>query len=104
MTSIALEDHLLEEFNKFADLESVITADKGSKQDVKARSGKAKTAFNVLAKIWRKKENISLKTKPKILNSSVKSVLLHRSKTWKDTKTIINTLQTFLNYCLSCIL
>lgn len=65
MTSIALEDHLLEEFNKFADLESVIIVDKGSEQDVKARSGKAKTAFNVLAKIWKKKTTSLSRPSPK---------------------------------------
>lgn len=84
MTSIALEDHLLVEFNKFVDLESMVTADKGSEQYTEARSGKVRTAFNILAKIW-KKENISLKNKPKIFNFIVKSVLLRRSKT-QDTK------------------
>lgn len=41
---------------------------------------------------------------PKIFNSNVKSILLYGSETWKNTTTIINKLQTFMNHCLRRIL
>lgn len=52
MSSITLKGHILEEVNKFAYLGSVIAVGGGSQEDVKARKGKANTAFNILAKIW----------------------------------------------------
>lgn len=55
MSSTTLKGHILEEVIKFAYLGSVIAVGGGSQEDVKARKGKANTAFNILAKIWGKK-------------------------------------------------
>jgi hypothetical protein len=60
------------------------------------RLGKARIAFNTLNNI----KNISLKTKLKIFNSNVKSILLYGSETWRTTTNILNKLQTFTNHCL----
>src|SRR4029434_4171312 len=68
-----------------------------------ARIGKARTAFNILNKIWKSK-NISLKTKLQIFNSNIKTVLLYGSETWRTTTNISNKLQTFINHCLRRIL
>ena len=38
-----------------------------------------------------------MKTKMRIFNASVKSVLLYGSETWKSTKGIVNSLQAFVN-------
>lgn len=93
----------LEEVDQFTYLGSVIAVDGGTEEDVKARIGKARTAFNILNKIWKTK-NISLNTKLKIFNSNVKTVLLYGSETWRTTKHITNKLQTFTNHCLRRIL
>ena len=77
--------------------------DGGTEEDVQARIGKARTAFNMLNNIWKMK-NLSLKTKLQIFNSNVKSTLLYGSETWKITTTILTKLQTFINRCLRRLL
>ena len=49
-------------------------------------------------------KNISLKTKLRIFETNVKSVLLYGSETWKQTKKNENDLQVFVNKCLRQIL
>jgi hypothetical protein len=51
----------------------------GSTEDV--RLSKANRAFNQLQKVW-KSSDISLRTKLRIFNSNVKSVLLYGHETW----------------------
>nr|KAG5696758.1 hypothetical protein BaRGS_013567 [Batillaria attramentaria] len=43
---------------------------------------------------------ISTRTKLRIFNSNVKSVLLYGCETWRTTKTVQQKIQTFLNTCL----
>lgn len=100
---ITIGDQTLEDVDKFTYLGSVIAVDGGTEDDVKTRIGKARTAFNILNKIWKSK-NISLKTKLQIFNSNVKTVLLYGSETWRTTTNITNKLQTFINHCLRRIL
>ena len=50
----------------------------------------------MLSKIWKSKL-IKLKTKMRIFNSSVKSVLLYSSETWRITKHTVNKIHTFVN-------
>ena len=64
---------------------------------------KARVAFLMLSKIWKSKL-IKLKTKMRIFNSSVKSVLLYSSETWRITKHTVNKIQTFVNRCLRRIM
>ena len=71
-------------------------------RDVTARIGKARAAFVMLKNIWLSKE-IRTRTKLRIFNSNVKSVLLYRCKTWRTTKTMLLKIQTFFNTCLQCI-
>lgn len=95
MNPITVEVQPLEEVDKFTYLGSVIAVDGGTEEDIQLRIGKARTAFNILNKIWKSK-NIPLKTK--IFNSNVKAALLYRSETWKTTTNIINKLQTFTHH------
>ena len=73
--------------DSFTYLGSIITIDRVMEEDVKARIGKARTAFNILNNIWK-----TLKTKLKFFNSNVKSILLYRYKTWIITTNILNKL------------
>ena len=63
------------------------------------RINKARRAFNTLRPIWRSTA-LSLRKKIRIFNTSVKSVLLYSSETWRVTKTNTHKLQTFTNRCL----
>nr|KAG5686925.1 hypothetical protein BaRGS_020734 [Batillaria attramentaria] len=53
----------------------------------------------MLKNIWTSKV-VSIRTKLRIFNSNVKSVLLYGCETWRTTKTMQQKIQTFLNTCL----
>ena len=94
---------VLEQVSAFTCLGSLITTTGGTEEDVEARCRKAQVAFSILRPIWRS-NFISLRTKIRIFNSNVKSVLLYGSETWRLTKKIITQLQTFTNRRLRYIL
>ena len=81
----------------------VIDIKGGVTADIKARIGKARQSFGRLKPVWRA-SNLTKKTKLRIFNSNVKSVLLYGSETWCLTKVNENRLQTFINKCLRYIL
>ena len=60
-------------------------------------------AFLLLRPVWRSKE-ISLRTKLRIFNTNVKSVLMYGAETWRVTKKISAKIQAFTNRCLRNIL
>ncbi len=78
----------MKQTNNFTNLGSVISSEDGSKADVKSRIDKA---FNSLQNIWINKR-LALKTKIKLCNSNVKSVLLYRAECWRSVETEINHL------------
>ena len=53
----------------------------------------------MLKNVWASKQ-IRLKTKIRIFNSNVKSVLLYGCETWRTTKKMLLRIQTFFNNCL----
>ena len=93
----------LEETDCFTYLGSKINKTGGTEEDTKARIQKARVAFLILSNTWKSKL-IKLKTKMRIFNSSVKSVLLHSSVTWRINKQTVNKIQTFVNRCLRRIM
>ena len=100
---ILLEGTPLEEVDVFCYLGSMTDGKGGTEADIKARIGKARAAFTQLGKVWRARK-ISRKTKLRLFNACVKSVLLYGCETWKATNGVIKKLQTFLNRCLRTIL
>ena len=74
----------------FVYLGSKISQTGDTDEDIKARLKKA--------------NSISTKTKLRIFNSNVKSVLLYRSEIWKAIYTNTTKIQTFVNGCLRQIL
>ena len=52
-----------------------------------------------MGSIW-KATNISLKTKVRLFNSNVKTILLFGAETWKLLKGLLYKLQVFINNCL----
>ena len=93
----------IEDVTSFTYLGSFINITGGTYEDVLARIGKARSAFNTLASIRRSRE-ITTTTKLRIFNSNVKSVLLYGSETWRMTQKTVSKLQTFINKCLRRIL
>ena len=102
-TNITINQTLVEEVEKFTYLGSVVTPDGGAFKDVETRITKANYTFRTLINIWRS-TTISTKTKLKIFNSNIKSVLLYGAETWLTNKQLIQKLQTFINKCLRRIL
>ena len=93
----------LEEVDSFTYLGSIVDKQGGTEADIKARIAKARTAFKQLTTVW-KASNVSLRTKLRLFNSNVKSVLLYGCETWTTTKTAVKKVQTFINRCLRSIL
>jgi len=85
---INIEGEPPEHVEEFTFLGSVISTDNSAQKDIKARLNKARCAFSRLKNIWKSKQ-YSLKTKVRIYNSSVKSVLLYRSECWRIVKSDI---------------
>ena len=87
----------------FVYLGSKISQTEGTDENIKARLKKARQAFAVLRPVWRA-NSISTKTKLRIFNFNVKSVLLYGSETWRANNTNTTKMQTFVNGCLRQIL
>ena len=75
----------------------------GTDAEVKTRIGKARSAYNILKKVWNSRE-LGTSTKIRLFNSNVKSVLLHGAESWQTTKASMKKIQTFINQCLRRIL
>ena len=101
--NIKLDGEAIDEVEDFTYLGSYISKDGGFNRDILARIGKARTAFAILRPVWRSKV-ISRKTKLRIFNTIVKSVLLHGSETWRATNETSRKLQSFVNRCLMSIM
>ncbi|VDO50251.1 unnamed protein product [Schistosoma margrebowiei] len=100
---ITLDGETLEDVESFTYLGSIIDEQGGSDADVKARIGKARTAFLQLKNIWNSKQ-LSTNIKVRIFNTNVKAVLLYGAETWRTTTTTIKKVQVFINSCLRKIL
>ena len=93
----------LEDVAEFTYLGSKVTKEGGACDDIKSRLQKARNAFLALNEVW-KSSIYSLKTKVKIFNSNVKSVLMHGSECWRITMADIKKCEAFQNRCLRRIL
>ena len=103
MSNVRLSEGELEEVTSFTYLGSIVNTTGGTEQDIKARIGKARTAFSLLNKLWRSRE-ISTRTKVRLFNTNVKSVLLYGSETWRTTVRSDLKIQSCLNNFLRRIL
>ena len=89
----------IREVESFVYLGSVFDQQGSTDRDATARVGKARAAFGMLKNIWAS-GGISMKTKLRIFNSSVKSVLLYGCETWRTTQKTQKKIQTLFNTCL----
>ena len=100
---VLLEDNIIEVVEEFVYLGSKISSDGNSEVDVQARIAKATGAYAALHNIW-KSSKTSKKTKIRLFKSSVLSVLLYGSESWKVTTAVTSKLDTFQTRCLRRIL
>ena len=103
MEPLLLESETIEEVESFTYLGSVVDKLGGTDADIKTRICKARTAFIQLNNLWKSKE-IGRRTKLRLFNSNVKSVLLYGAETWRTTKGNSKKIQTFINTCLRKIM
>lgn len=101
--NIQIEENVIENVSEFNYLGSVISNKGGCKNDIKRRIGRAQYTFNSMIKIWLTKE-LSLKTKIRLFNSNVKSILLYGCESWSMNKKERNEIQVLINKCLRRIL
>ena len=90
---ILLQQQQIEEVEQFTYLGSILAPDGGAELNVEIRINKARAAFGILSPVRQSKE-ISLRTKLKLFESNVKSVLLYACETWKVTAKITKKWQT----------
>ena len=95
-TLVTVGGEPISEVDSFIYLGSAVDRQGGTDRDVTARIGEARAAFVMLKNIWSSKE-IRTRTKLRIFNSNVKSVLLYGCETWRTTKTMLQKIQTFFN-------
>ncbi|XP_048757722.2 uncharacterized protein LOC125668029 [Ostrea edulis] len=96
---IKLENENLEEVNEFTYLGSTISKNNATEKDITNRLQKAKASFHQLNKIWRT-SSISEKTKIRLYQSNVLSVLLYGAECWRITQKDNQRLSGFHTKCL----
>ena len=102
-TPIHINDIQIEDVNEFVYLGCTVAKTGGTEEDINKRINKARHTFNMLHKVWNTSV-LSRKTKIRMFNSCVKSVLLYGCETWKHTEKIRKKLQVFINKCLRRLL
>ena len=100
---IVLEGEVIEEVEWFEYLGSTVCNDGDVRKEVGIRIGKAGAVFSKMRKVWTSR-GIALKTKLKLFNAIVLSILLYGSETWKGLKEIENRLRIFESNCLRRIM
>ena len=79
-TPVTVGEEPIREVDSFIYVGSAVDRRGGTDRDVTARTGKARAAFVMFKNIWSSKE-IRTRTKLRIFNSNVKSVLLYGCET-----------------------
>ena len=98
-TPVTVNGEPLEFVQDFTYVGSLISKDNGGQKDIKARLGKARCAFAKLQNIW-KSNQYTTKTKIRLYNSNVKSILLYGSECWRVVKGDMAKIDALHNRCL----
>ena len=100
---IKIGEQVVKEVENFRYLGSVVSKDGSASDDIKVRIGKASGAFASMTKVWRCR-SLSLKTKIRIYEATVLSVVLYGSETWQMKVADSAKLDSFHQSCLRRIL
>ncbi|XP_061184963.1 uncharacterized protein LOC133192979 [Saccostrea echinata] len=92
----------LEDVDTFTYQGSIGTTSGGTDEDITSRINKARHVFAILKSVWTS-SYMTIRTKLRIFNSNVKSVLLYGSECWKLRKDLARKLRIFVNRCLRTI-
>ena len=101
--AIRLGEETLENVDHFTYLGGIVTKTGGCDEDIKSRLGKARWQFNRMRKIWNS-PIFSIKTKVRLFNTIVISVLIYGCETWKMNEGDKKKLDSFQNNCLRKIM
>ena len=91
-TPVTVDGEPIREVGSFVYLGIVVDQQGGTDRDTTARISKARAAFVKLKNIWAS-GGISMRTKFRIFNSSVKSILLYGCETRRTTQTMQEKIQ-----------
>ena len=101
--SVMLAGHPIEEVETFKYLGSIFGATGQSVWEVNNRINLARVAFNRLKScLWVRRE-ISLKTKGRIYQALIRSILLYGCETWPLRKSDVHQLEVFDNDCIRAV-
>ena len=101
--AVEIEGNAMREVEKFVYLGCEIRKDGDIRDEVGIRIGKAGTAFRTMSNVWNE-DGISVKTKLKLLNSIVMSVLMYGCESWKGLREIEERVRRFESGCLRKIM
>ena len=101
--NVMIEDESIQEVEKFVYLGCEVRKDGDIRNEVGIRIGKAGAAFRNMERVWNE-NGISLRTKLKLFNSIVLSVLLYGCESWKGLKEIEERVRRFESGCLRKIM
>jgi hypothetical protein len=96
-TTVSGED--IETVKRFSYLGSVITENGGAEEDILQRLSKARGAFARMGPVWRSRQ-YSRRTKIRLYEACVLSVLLYGAECWRLTKSDSQKLGAFHTSCL----
>ena len=96
---VAVDGRDLEDVQKFVYLGAEVNTSGGTEEDIKRRITLARGAFIKLNKLWNS-GNLRIKTKLRLFNSNVMSVLLYSADTWMMTEGSAKKIDTFQRKCL----
>ena len=100
--TVQVNGEQLEEVDTFTYLGSIVATSGGTDEDITSRINKARHVFAILKPVWTSSQ-MTIRTKLRIFNSNVKSVLLYGSECWKLRKDLTRKLRVFVNRCLRTI-
>ena len=100
--SFSMENEELEQVEKFTYLGSCISTNGNITGEITAMISNAQAAFSNLRHLWRCTD-ISLATKDRVYNATVRSTLIYGCETWPLRSGDLHRLQVFYHRCLRSI-
>ncbi|KAK3105137.1 hypothetical protein FSP39_017997 [Pinctada imbricata] len=96
--SVEVDGNSLDDVDNFTYLGSIVATSGGTDEDITSRINKARHVFAILKPVWTSSQ-MTIRTKLRIFNSNVKSVLLYGSECWKVRKDLARKLRVFIHRC-----
>ena len=100
---VTLGEELLEDVDQFPHKRGIVSKKGGCDEDIRSRLGKARAQFNRMHGIWNS-PIFSIKTKVRLFNTTVISVLIYGCDTWKMNEGDKRKLDSFRTNCLKKIM